>query len=59
MSVIYNTQRLESNLRGKSKSICYHEIRESAAMGESLMTRIQKNENTQDRMTKVLADKNR
>ena len=33
MSVIHHTQRPESNLRKKSKSICYHAVRESVAMG--------------------------
>ena len=28
MSVIYNTQRPESNFRKKSNSICYHAVRE-------------------------------
>ena len=36
MSVIHNTQRLELTLRKKSNSICYHAVRESVAMGESL-----------------------
>jgi len=36
MSVIHNTQRPESMLRKKSNSICYHAVRESVAMGESL-----------------------
>ena len=36
MSVIHNTQRPESTLRKKLNSICYHAVRESLAMGESL-----------------------
>jgi hypothetical protein len=36
MSVVHNTQRPESVLKKKSNSICYHAIRESVAMGESL-----------------------
>jgi len=34
MSVIYNTQRLESTLRKKSNAICYHAVWESVAIGE-------------------------
>ena len=36
MSVIHNTQRPESTLQKKSNSICYHAMRESVAIGESL-----------------------
>jgi hypothetical protein len=32
MSVVHNTQRSESVLKKKSNSICYHAVRESAAM---------------------------
>jgi hypothetical protein len=32
MSVVHNTQRPESVLKKKSNSICYHSVRESAAM---------------------------
>jgi hypothetical protein len=32
MSVVHNTQRPESVLKKKSNSICYHALRESAAM---------------------------
>ena len=45
MSVIHNTQRPESMLRKKSNSICYHAVRESAAMGESLTVHISTHEN--------------
>jgi hypothetical protein len=34
MSVVHNTQRPDSVLKKKSKSICYHAMSESAAMGE-------------------------
>jgi hypothetical protein len=37
MSVVHNTQRPESVLKKKSNSLCYHMVRESAAMGESIM----------------------
>jgi hypothetical protein len=53
MSVIHNTQRPESLLKKKSNSICYHAIRESVAMGESLTGHIGMNENVGDLATKV------
>jgi hypothetical protein len=37
MSVVHNTQRPEYVLKKKSNSICYHAVRESAAMGESII----------------------
>jgi hypothetical protein len=33
VSVVHNTHRPESILKNKSNSICYHAVRESAAMG--------------------------
>ena len=54
MSVIHNTQRLESMLRKKSNSICYHAVRESVAMGESLTGHISTHENPADVATKDL-----
>ena len=36
MSVIHNTQRPESTLKKKLNSICYHVIKESVAIKESL-----------------------
>ena len=53
MSVINNTQRPESTLKKKNNSICYHAIRESVAMGESLMGHIRTEDNLADLMTKV------
>jgi hypothetical protein len=40
MSVVHNTQRPESVLKKKSNTICYHAVRESAAMGESIIGHI-------------------
>ena len=40
MYVIHNTQRPESTLNKKSNSICYHAIRESVAMGESITAHV-------------------
>ena len=54
MSVIHNTQRPESTLKKKSNSICFHAIRESVAMGESLTGHIPTAENPADLATKIL-----
>ena len=54
MSVIHNTQRPESTLKKKSNSICYHAIRESVAMGESLTGHISSKENPSDIATKII-----
>jgi hypothetical protein len=59
MSVIHNTQRPESMLKKKSNSICYHAIRESVAMGESLTGHIGSNENVGNLATKVLYGRKR
>ena len=53
--VIYNTQCTDSTLRQKSNWICYHAMRESVTMVESLMTHILKNYNPLNVMNKVLA----
>jgi hypothetical protein len=37
MSVVHNTQRPESVLKKKSNSICYHAVRDSSDMGESII----------------------
>ena len=54
MSFIYNTQRPESTLKKKHNSICYHTIRESVAMGESLTSHIPTQWNLADLLTKIL-----
>jgi hypothetical protein len=54
MSVIHNTQRPESTLRKKSLAICYHFMRESVAMGESLTGHIRSENNPADICTKVI-----
>jgi Reverse transcriptase (RNA-dependent DNA polymerase) len=54
MSVIHNTQRAESMLKKKSLSICYHFMRESVAMGESLTGHIRSEDNPADICTKVI-----
>ena len=55
MSVIYNTSRLESTLKKKANSVCYHAIRESTAMGEIMMTRVPTLDNPEDLCTKVIS----
>jgi hypothetical protein len=55
MSVIHNTSKPESVLKKKSNSICYHFIRESVAMGESLTGHVRSEENPADICTKVIA----
>ena len=54
MSVIHNTQKPESILKKKSNSICYHAIRESVAMGESLTGHVSSKDNPSDIATKVV-----
>ena len=39
-SVVHNTSRPESVFRKKSNSVCYHEVHESVAVGESLVGHI-------------------
>jgi len=54
MSVIHNTQRPESTLKKKSNTICYHAVRESITMGESLTAHISSDRNVADLLTKLL-----
>ena len=59
MSVINKTQKPESVLRKKSNSICYHAIRESVAMGESLTAHINTIDNYADLATKMITNKSK
>ena len=59
MSVIHNTQRPESTLKKKSHSLCYHAIKESVAMGESLTAHISTHENVANLLTKLLFEAKR
>jgi hypothetical protein len=52
-SQVTNSSRLESTLKKKCNSICYHAIRELVAMGETLLTHIRTGENLADFMTKI------
>eukprot|EP00978_Attheya_sp_CCMP212_P034677 scaffold146550_cov30-Attheya_sp.AAC.1 len=55
ISVIHNTQRPESVLKKKLNSICYHAIRESVAMGESITAHVRTEFNSADLCTKILS----
>ena len=55
MSVIHNTQKPESTLKKKSNQVCYHAVRESVAMGESLTGHVPTNDNPADIATKIIA----
>ena len=52
-SAITNSTTPESTLNKKNNAICYHAIRESVAMGESLLTHIPTADNWADLLTKV------
>ena len=52
-SQVTNSSRPESTLKKKCNSICYHAIRESVAMGETLLTHIGTGENLADFLTKT------
>ena len=54
MSVIHNTQTPESTLKKKSNEICYHAVRESVAMGESLVGHISSENNPADLGSKLI-----
>ena len=54
MSVIHSTQRPESTLKKKSNSICYHAVRESAAMGEITTGHVPSEHNPADIATKII-----
>ncbi len=50
---VTNSTRPQLNLKKKCNSICYHAVQESVAMGESLITHIDSEENLSDLMAKV------
>jgi hypothetical protein len=54
MSVVHNTQWSKYVLKKKSNSICYHAVRESAAMGESIIGHVPYVDNPSDISTKVV-----
>ncbi len=51
-SAITNLTTPESILKNKSNSICYQAIRESVAMGESLLTHVETRDNLAEILTK-------
>ena len=59
MSVIKNSQTPESQLKKKNNTICYHAVRESVAMGESLCAHVRSEDNYADILTKVLTGQKR
>ena len=59
MSVINNMLKPESVLKKKSNSICYHAIRESMAMGESLTAHIATLDNFADLAMKMITNKSK
>ncbi len=52
-SQVTNSSRPELTFKKKCNSICYHAIRESVAMGETLLTHIRTGENLADFLTKT------
>jgi hypothetical protein len=52
-SQVTNSSRPESTLKKKCNSICYHAIRESVAMGETLLIHIRTGDNLADVLTKT------
>ena len=52
-SQMTNSSRPELTLKKKCNSICYHAIRKSVAMGETLLTHIRTGENLADFLTKT------
>jgi hypothetical protein len=54
MLAVHNTQRPKSVLKKKSNTICYHAVRESAAMGESSIGHVRSVNNPADICTKAV-----
>ena len=54
MAVVYNTSKPTSTLKKKSNSVCYHFVRESAAMGEILVGHVASAKNPADIATKLI-----
>jgi hypothetical protein len=52
-SQVTNSTKPKSTLKKKCNSICYHAVRESVAMGESMITHISTGHNHSNLMTKV------
>ena len=54
LSVVRNSQAPHSVLKKKSNSVCFHVVRESVAMGESLVRHVSSENNLADFLTKLL-----
>jgi hypothetical protein len=54
MSVVHSTRRPESVLKKNSNTICYHAVRESVAMGESIIGNVPSVNNPADICTKAM-----
>ena len=54
MSIIHNTQCLESTLKKKSNEICYHATHKSVAMGKSRTGHVATTENPANLATKII-----
>jgi hypothetical protein len=54
MSVVKNTTKPESTLNKQSNQLCYHAVRESVGMGESLVPHISTHSNSADLATKII-----
>ena len=54
MYVIHNTQRPGSTLKNKNNAVCYHLMRDSVSMVESLTSHIPNIYNLSDMLTKTL-----
>jgi hypothetical protein len=52
--VVHSTQRPESVLKKKSNSMCFHAVRDSAAMEESIIGHVPSVDNPADICTKVV-----
>jgi hypothetical protein len=58
MSAVHNIQRPETVLKKKSNSICYHVVRESVVMGESVIGHVPSVDNPDEICTKVVPGRN-
>jgi hypothetical protein len=54
ISVVHNTQHPESVLKKKINALCHHAVRDSAAMGESIIGHIPSVNNPADICTKAV-----
>jgi hypothetical protein len=55
ISVVHNSHHPESVLKKKINAICYHAVRESAAMGESIIDHIPSVNNPADISTNAVS----